>query len=400
MIHDSRYLCKKKIGFVHLNYPAGGVEIVTSILAAYLKQHYQIIVFAEHIHSAQLTKKDKTNIIFVQASHDDLFGNAHKNNDFITQINELQIDVIVLPIHINFIFQTIKTYTNAKIVFAHHSLPFYEIEYKKQNSLKKSLSYNPLRRWYYLNYHLPKKLVKYQQLLEQKYIDIFKICDSFIVLCDSYKEFFNKNLNSPSLDKLAVISNALPALSEQVNPNKKKQLLYVGRMTYADKRIDRLISIWNNIYQRFPDWEFILVGDGEERENLERQASAYGVERIIFCGTTRETYKYYHDASILCLSSQFEGVPLVLLEAQQSGVIPIAFNCSAGVEAVLSPSWENGVLIDNFSMSDYENALCKLMTNEELRKKIYNNVLNKAQDYDIKNIGAAWHALFTKLLSK
>lgn len=169
-------------------------------------------------------------------------------------------------------------------------------------------------------------------------------------------------------------------------------------MVYADKRIDRLIDIWKNIYQQFPDWEFILVGDGEERANLEQQANNYGLERIRFCGATNNSYEYYHNASIFCLSSQFEGIPLVLLEAQQAGVIPIAFNCAAGVESVLSPNWENGVLIDNFSMQEYERALCKLMSDESLRQKMQQNVIKKAQEYDIEKIGRMWHELFERLL--
>lgn len=126
------------------------------------------------------------------------------------------------------------------------------------------------------------------------------------------------------------------------------------------------------------------MGDGAERKNLEQQANDYGLERIYFCGETNKPYEYYNNASILCLSSQFEGIPLVLLEAQQAGVIPIAFNCAAGVENVLSPNWENGVLIENFSMIDYENTLYQLMSDETLRQKMQQNVLKKSQEYDIE----------------
>lgn len=73
-----------------------------------------------------------------------------------------------------------------------------------------------------------------------------------------------------------------------------------------------LIDIWKNIYQKFPDWEFLIVGDGAERKNLEQQVNDYGLERVYFCGETNKPYEYYNNASILCLSSQFEGIPLVL----------------------------------------------------------------------------------------
>ncbi|MDO4729252.1 MAG: glycosyltransferase, partial [Bacteroidota bacterium] len=102
----------------------------------------------------------------------------------------------------------------------------------------------------------------------------------------------------------------------------------------------------------------------------------------------------------ICLAkvSQFESWGLVLTEAQQAGVVPIAFNCSKGVESILSPSWENGVLIENFDMKAYEEALVRLMTDEDLRHNIQKNIIEKSQLYDLEYIGEKWHHLFQKLL--
>lgn len=389
----------KKIAFVHTHYPAGGVEIVTSMLSEVLKHyHYQIFVFVVHLNQNLLTKQDKENIHFIQIENNDLFDKNIKDNRLIYEINAQNIDIIIFPVNTNYIFSKVKQLTQAKIIFSHHNRPFYEIEFKRQPSLKKAERYSALRKWYYLNYRLPKKLARQHQVLRNEFHAVYQICDAFTVLCAPYQHIFENELNIKENSKITVISNAIKPLNQQPNLNKKQQLLYVGRMVYADKRIDRLIDIWRNIYQQFPDWEFILVGDGEERENLEQQAKSYGLERIKFCGATNNPYEYYNHASILCLSSEFEGFGLVLAEAQQSGVIPIAFNCAAGVESVLSPNWENGVLIENFSMIDYEKALCQLMSNESLRQKMQRNVIKKAQDYDIEKIGYMWHELFQKVL--
>lgn len=389
----------KKIAFVHTHYPAGGVEMVTSMLADFLKRyHYQIVVFVVHLNHNLLTKQDKENIHFVHVTNNDLFDENTKDNRLIYEINEQNIDIVVFPVNTNYIFSKVKKLTQAKIIFAHHNRPFYETEFTRRLSLQKAEKYSALRKWHYLKYRLPKKLVKHHKILQNEFYVVHQICDAFTVLCESYQHTFENELNIHENSKITVISNAIKPLNQQPNLNKKQQLLYMGRMVYADKRIDRLIDIWKNIYQQFPDWEFILVGDGEERANLEQQANNYGLERIRFCGATNNSYEYYHNASIFCLSSQFEGIPLVLLEAQQAGVIPIAFNCAAGVESVLSPNWENGVLIDNFSMQEYERALCKLMSDESLRQKMQQNVIKKAQEYDIEKIGRMWHELFERLL--
>lgn len=387
-----------QVGFVHIDYPAGGVESITSMLAEYFyKNNCKTTVFAKIIHHSLLTDKDKKYINFVQVTEDDLFNENIQNNYLINQINNLNIDIIVFPVRTDFLFSKIKNNTKAKIIFSYHSLPFYELEYKRQLSLKKSNNYSYLRKWYYLNYRLPKKLKNYKNILKEYFLRIHGICDAFTVLSEPYKNAFAQELNIQKSNKIYTIPNAIPTINNP-NLNKKKQILYVGRFSYAEKRIDRLIEIWRNIYQKFPEWEFLLVGDGEERRNLEEQSKNYGLERIKFCGTTNNPYEYYNKASILCLSSQFEGIPLVLLEAQQAGVIPIAFNCSAGVESTLSPSWENGVLIDDFSMQEYENALCQLMSDESLRKQLQQNIIKKAQEYDIEKVGHMWHELFCKML--
>lgn len=392
---------ERKIAFVHTHYPNGGVEIVTSMLAKFFKQrHYSVFAFVVNLNHSLLTDHDKENIQFIQVTHDDLFNHSIKSNRLFEQINHHSIDIVIFPTNTNYISGKLKQLTRAKIIFAYHGNPFYEVEFKKQLSLLKAETYLVLRKWYYLNYRLPKKLEKHHQILRKEFYDIHQICDAFTVLCEPYRHIFEKELNLNENNKIIAISNAINPLSQPPNLNKKQQLLYMGRISYADKRVDRLLSIWKNIHQKFPNWELLLVGDGEEREKLEKQAKNDGLEQIAFCGATNNPDKYYRNASILCLTSQFEGIPLVLLEAQQAGVIPIAFNCSEGVASVLSPNWENGVLIDDFSMSNYENALCKLMSDESLRKQLQQNVLQKAQDYDIEKVGQAWHELFTKLLSE
>lgn len=390
-----------KIAFVHDLFPNGGSEVVTSTLAAYLKPlGYKIYVFAHQINEHLLTTNDNNYLIPIKTSREDTYNGSTENNLIINSIKEYNIDILIFVGNMSFDIKGISDKVDCKIIFSCHGTPFWEVENERQHLIKKAYTFGFFRKYYYLYYRIAKKLKKIETYTQTKFINIYQYCDAFTVLCDAYKDIFIQKLPLDNFDKFTAISNAILPAPINYSLHKKKQLLYLGRMSYADKRIDRLIDIWKNIYKKFPDWEFVVVGDGTERQNLEQQAKDYGLERITFCGETNKPYEYYNDASILCMSSQFEGIPLVLLEAQQAGVIPIAFNCSLGVESVLSPNWENGVLIDNFSMQEYEKALCKLMSDENLRQKIQQNVIKKSQDYDIEKIGGMWHVLFTKLLTK
>ena len=169
-------------------------------------------------------------------------------------------------------------------------------------------------------------------------------------------------------------------------------------MTYIDKRRERLVEVWRKIYKNFTDWEFLLVGEGEELPKLKQLASDYNLERITFLGRQESTFPYYNEASISCLSSQIEGFPLVLIEAQQAGVIPVAFGSSAGIREILSPNGENGMLVPPFDLDTYAETLSLLMRDTALRRQMQQKVLKKAQLYDIVAIVKQWDRLFKKIL--
>ena len=174
-------------------------------------------------------------------------------------------------------------------------------------------------------------------------------------------------------------------------------MIYVGRLSHEDKRVDRLLDIWHRIERNFPDWQLRIVGDGRERANLEAQAKRLKLKRVEFCGATANPYQYYDTAAILCLTSTFEGWGLVLTEAQQAGVVPMAFACSEGVSEILSPSWENGVLIEPYDLDTYAAALARLMSDDRLRQQMAANCREAVKRYDLDHVGRSWEELLARV---
>lgn len=386
------------IGFIHHGkFPEGGAEKVTSNLAPYLTQKgYQVFVFVSDIQQNLLSESDKKNISLVKVNRED-FSTENSDTFLIQTIKKLHINILIFVGHTQFNFKKIKQETGCKTIFSHHGTPFWEIEDEKQyliqslkDKKKNFLSYLKHR---YIK--LPKTLSPKRENLIHTFTHIYQNCDAFTTLCEPYKDVFVHTLRLKNPNKIIAIPNGILPPTIDYQTHKRKQLLYMGRMSYADKRVDRLIEIWKNIHKNFPDWECIIVGDGAERKTLEKRAEP--LERIHFMGATKTPHLYYNEAAILCMTSQFEGIPLVLLEAQQAGVIPIAFNCSAGVETILSPSWENGVLIDGFNLKKYENALSKLMKNESIRQEIQKNTIKKSKEYNMEIIAEKWHQLFLQI---
>ncbi|WP_373834729.1 glycosyltransferase, partial [Bacteroides heparinolyticus] len=82
-----------------------------------------------------------------------------------------------------------------------------------------------------------------------------------------------KQICSKNLERVIAVPNPNTyPVQKETGYFKKKQLLYVGRIEWYQKRVERLIDIWKRVYRKFPDWELVIVGDGPVREDLERKA--------------------------------------------------------------------------------------------------------------------------------
>ena len=384
------------IGFVHGNYPYGGGEKVTSNIAPYLTDlGYKVFVFSSRINHQKISEEDKQYITFVDIGKTRLF--SHPKVSLADKVNELHIDVLVfVGKSFSALREGIFKKTQCKCVFAHYGITFWQAE-NKWNELKAKASKNFLNTLWYEGIKIPLfHLSKWIKIA--KYRVIYRHYHAFMVLCEAYKQELVEALKLKKDNKIIAIPIGIQPPPSAYSLDKKKQILYVGRMTYIDKRIERLVEVWRKIYKNYPDWEFLLVGEGKELPKLKQLASDYNLERITFLGRQESTFPYYNEASISCLSSQIEGFPLVLIEAQQAGVIPVAFGSSAGIREILSPNGENGMLVPPFDLDAYAETLSLLMRDTALRRQMQQKVLRKAQLYDIVAIVKQWDRLFKKIL--
>ena len=176
--------------------------------------------------------------------------------------------------------------------------------------------------------------------------------------------------------------------------------MFCGRLENTSKRIDRLLRIWGSIQYRLPDYKLMIVGDGNYRKELELQIANEKLERVEMVGKQSNVDSYYRNASIVCLTSQTEGWPLCLTEAQAHGCIPIAFGCTAGVCDILSPSGINGFIVPPFDEEEYADTLVHIaMMSEDDQNIIRRNAMTKRSQYAPEIIMKKWAVLFEKLLN-
>lgn len=383
---------KKRILFYHIDFPCGGAERVTRDIAQWVRNFdYEVYIAACH------KKGEAENVSLIELPHEDY--HSKENADAIVDlIRTLSIDIFVLPgIQCRQFAYIRSACTSCKFVYILHNVPFWEVignsEHKK-HAAKGSF-------WKTLEWHLltnPKAtwLKVYEKRLMKEYKKTYDLVDAYVVLCEGYKSELEKKLRLSDLNKITVIHNAEYEV-ENISMDKKKQLLFVGRMTYEHKRVDRLLDIWKMIYKKVPGWELILVGSGSEERALRQRAEKMKLERVTFTGWSLNPSVFYKHASVSCLTSTFEGWPLCLTEAQANGVVPIAFDCCAGIREILSPSGENGILIPPFRKRIYADELCKLLLDPEKLACMRENVIRKSQEYSVEKVGRKWLQLFDRL---
>lgn len=381
--------------FICPSYPAvGGVETVTSILVDFfLENEYNTSIIVPNIAEKSGGILDKHRSLMHSMSGK---PNSSENLEEISKyISDKKIDCIfnqgVFSDSCLRINRTPKTiYINTL-----HSCPFWEVEKFSQSNLRQlyfseKLIFGKFKLLvrYFLNKYKPGLS---HPNIKKYYRDRIEGSDYYVVLNNHYKSVLESVLFEGVVQKkIVVIPNPLniPQFQEEI---KSKTVIYVGRLDRIQKRVDRLLRIWKAVQSEIPDWKLDIIGEGEDKNNLEKYSFKLGLERVRFLGKKYAT-DYYPNASILCLTSTYEGYPMVISEAQSYGTIPLVFNCSPAFSEMIN-NHKNGILVKNGDESSFANELLYLIKDESLRKEMMKNAIEKSKSLDVKIIGKSWLSL-------
>jgi glycosyltransferase involved in cell wall biosynthesis len=161
------------------------------------------------------------------------------------------------------------------------------------------------------------------------------------------------------------------AVSLDKNIVKDKLILSVGRFQ-KQKRHSLLIDSFIIIAEKYPDWNLIIIGDGELRKDMIQKVKNAGLEnRISFPGETTNVWSYYQQASIFVQASYYEGFGLAVAEAMLFQCVPVCFSYCSGVNELIS-SELNGVLVpqSNDETVGMAETLDRLIDDSELRANL------------------------------
>ena len=325
---------------------------------------------------------------------------------FISFIKETKTDII-LHQHSNIdeftdLCVRAKEVTNVKLVTVRHFAITHDNDIIKhsffiKNRLKKSpLAY--LKEFLlFIRFHLYKRR-KNSETDKKRFSFIINNSDKFVLLSNNFVDEIKTILgqNEDISTKVCAIYNPLEICNHQIT-EKKKRVLWCGRVEYGMKRVDRMLDVWKSIAPRHPDWELYIMGSGNI-EYFNSIVKQHKIQNIVFTGSCNP-YEHYKDSSILCMTSSTEGWGMVLVEAQMFGCIPIAYNSYSSLAEIITDD-VNGYTVPAFEKEKFVERLEWLMGHNAKRENMIVACQETVKRYDAKIIAQQWIDMFKNLISE
>lgn len=378
--------------FVLKTLEIGGVEVVSSVLAnKFSVEGHNVYVFAFDKGMGRIVETFDSSIKII-------IGNGYKisqNNNLILRkvINENCVDIIInqwgLPLVPIRTINRARKGTNAKVISIFHNDPLQngriqsvatEIT-KSENVVKKVV--------------LRIKKFTYRCITGYSMRYIYRHSDRFGVLSPSFVKNFQQFTLLNNTPKLVVQTNpiTIDTAGYGYHPQRKnKEIIYVGRIDYTQKRVSRVIETWANLEHQFGDWQLTIVGDGVERETIEQKVLNLKLKHVSFEGFQKPR-PYYERASILILTSEFEGFPLVLAECMSFGVVPVVYGSYSAVYDIVEDG-KDGFIVpkgnEGFNADVMAERIKPLMANHDKLNYMALNAIEKSKNYSIDKIYEQW----------
>lgn len=217
---------------------------------------------------------------------------------------------------------------------------------------------------------------------------LYSISSGVICQTNTAKSFFSKKIQN----KCVVLPNPLD-LQRIPDPHcgkRRKMVVGAGRLE-EQKNFFLLIRAFEQFIQSYPDYKLVIYGEGNLRNEIEEYASKkLPNDSFHFPGNNSDLLNSIKDAEMFVLSSNYEGVPNVLIEAMALGMPVISTDCPPGGPAELIRNGENGYLVpvnDDLAML---NSMLKIVQNPECSTQMGNNATLVKEKYEAQAISGLW----------
>lgn len=236
--------------------------------------------------------------------------------------------------------------------------------------------------------------------------------DAVIAVSNEVEHSIRDNYSVNGKPKLDVIPNGVDiALLQNVMARKRDIrpefgipadhaiVVHVANFTPKKRHCDLLEAV-KLVINKNCKVTFILVGQGPLQEKTEADARRLGIEdNVVFAGFRADATDIMAAADMFVLPSQFEGMPVSMLEAMALGT-PVIASRVGGIPEVLEDRLD-GILIDAMEPGQLADSVLRLLADQDLRATLSNKALIKVrQKFSIEDMVRSTESVYDEMLKK
>lgn len=367
----------KRITILALHLGYGGIEKCISTLANTLCKNYQVNVISTYklYEKPSFPIDDRVKITYLIP---DL---SPSKNEFIDSVKHLKFikgfklgitNLKILYLKKKKMIEAIKNCDSDVIISTRDIHNDWLGKYGNQNILKIG--------WEHNHHNNDKKYIN-------KIIKSVSKLDYFVLVSKELEEFYRQKVKC----KTVYIPNTLDYYPKKVSDLEEKRIISVGRLSEEKGYLD-LIDVFSLVHQVYPDWKLDIIGDGNQKENIQKKIEEYGLKDfIILHGFQNKEYinQLLQKSSIYVMCSYTESFGIVLLEAFSFGIPCVAFDSARGATEIISNNWD-GYLIKDRNKEIMAKKVCELISNPNRRIIMGANGIKKANQYSMDEIRKYW----------
>lgn len=315
----SNFIEKRKILFAAYSLDVGGIETALLTLINYLAktERYDITLALEKKEGIFLEKLDKNVKIITYTPSENKFILFRKIANLLKRIRftlkyknkfDFAVDFATYSLADSFVARTASK--NNALWVHNNYLDFYERDIEKYKEFFNNI-----------------KVAEFKNIVFVSKFDKNNFEEYFPELKEKLRVFNNL------IDYKSIIKKA----KEQIDFEKYNEITFinVGRHDEKQKRLSRIIEAVEKLKKDNIKCKVLFVGDGPDKEKYEEMVKEKKLEEyIIFLGAQKNPYPYFNISDCLLLSSEYEGYPVVFVEAQILGLPIITTDISDSREDI------------------------------------------------------------------